>query len=191
MTFLSDKIFFCHHSHHPCHQSCGSERICEKRFGPALWDGEGTLFLELRPAIWRPPSPRSGCARATRTEAPMFLSEDAFDLDGDGAGCVPPPPLSPSSAPRPWSIAGVVSPSTRHPGGGRCHLVPLTCAGARGSGGRARGVAVPASRDRHRRIGGTDAAQEASPRLDRRAGARRDRARHVIPIVRGPANARE
>ena len=103
----------------------------EKRFGPALWDGEGTLFLERRPAIWRPPSPRSGCARATRTEAPMFLSEDAFDLDGDGAGCVPPPPLSPSSAPRPWSIAGVVSPSTRHPGGGRCHLVPLTCAGAR------------------------------------------------------------
>ena len=65
-------------------------------------------------------------------------------------------------------------------GGGRCHLVPLTRAGARGSGGRARGVAVPASRDRHRRLGGTDAAPEASPRLDRRAGARRDRARHAV-----------
>ena len=90
------------------------DRTCRKKLRQLLSAGEGTLF-RLVARDRRSPSPRSACARATRTGGPMFLSEDAFDLDGDGAGCVPPPPLSPSSAPRPWSFAGVVSPSTRHP----------------------------------------------------------------------------
>ena len=58
-----------------------------KKLRQLLSAGEGTLF-RLVGRDRRPPSPRSACARATRTEGPMFLSEDAFDLDGDDAGCV-------------------------------------------------------------------------------------------------------
>ena len=122
----------------------------------------------------RSPSPRSACARATRTEGPMFLSEDAFDLDGDDAGCVhlllfPPLPRhglgrSRASFHRQRGTLGR----------GRFYLVPLTRAGACVSGGRACGVAEPASLDRHRLGGWTP----------------RQRRRCTSPVVGGASRTR-
>ena len=192
MTFLSDKIFFCHHSHHPCHQSCGSERICEKRFGPALWDGEGTLFLERRPAIWRPP------VRAAAAPVRLGLKLRCFSAKTRSTWTTTARGASPVLSPRLPRHGRDRSRASFHrqrgtPAGGRFHLVPLTCAGARGSGGRARGVAVPASRGRHRRVG-RRAGGVAMPRPSR-GGASRPRAAarcsDPSPETTRPTSARE
>ena len=151
---------------------------------------KGHFSLEGRSRSPIAPGPRTATpGRLGPRTAPLARARSTWTVTARGASPASgrAVPLCARAASRP--IAGVVSTRQRHARRRPTRARPTALRGGARSATGAQRRRAPASRDRHRRLG-------YSPQRRRRRHAStvvRGRvvgARHVIPIVRGPANAR-